>query len=487
MLAILSSIQCHYDEKLSLRRSPETRAVGVRSHRSLKATKGIARNEDQPAGVQSLASLTFVALVLIASGCSYMTTGGEVSFSNDGTIAAYVCAKQWDLPLPPEVPTIRSKLWVRWQKLDKPQDYLTAEIGVFGRDWGGWDVKNRVHLVFSPDNRYLAVVSPRHLVVIDCLAQQRRVLTAPDEVVTSLVWLDNDELAYASCSKSRDRGRVGTLTNFWRQGIDQSFEERALILSNENSGTCLEKGLGLSEWPREKWSPDRRFALFSAQGFRGELKLLDVLEGTATVVVPGGYSFEGISWKSDGSAAACVGYHRSAPMMAFLLDPRTGERQDFSKELNMAFGSDSRFSPPRIPPRWTPGDQYVIVNDSETGGCLVRPHPWAVIPVARRLIDHLGNDDSIVLAEEYKRQLPWIFWQPAEGWVRVWVQVQEQGYRRGIDYWVDYSGRMFVPAGDSSTPGHGWQITPDGKYVVKLEAHDKLTVRQLVLPTPRIQ
>ena len=174
-------------------------------------------------------------------------------------------------------------------------------------------------------------------------------------------------------------------------------------------------------------------------------------------------------------------------MMAFLLDPRTGEKQDFSKELNKAFGSNSRFSPPRIPRRWTPGDQYLIVNDSETGGCLARPHPWTLIPVARRLIDHLGNDDSIVLAEEYERQLPWIFWQPAEGWVRVWVQVQEQRYRRGIDYWVDYSGRMVVPAGDSSTPGHGWQITPDGKHEVNLERHDKLTVRRLVLPTLRIQ
>ena len=174
-------------------------------------------------------------------------------------------------------------------------------------------------------------------------------------------------------------------------------------------------------------------------------------------------------------------------MVAFVIDPRTGERQDCSEEFNKAFGSTGRFSPPRIPPLWTPGDQYVIANDSETGGCLVRPHPWKIIPVAKRLIDHLAKDSSIVLAEEYKNRLPWIFRQPAKDWVRVWVLLQEQGYRRAIDYWVDYSGRTFVPVEDSPTPGGGWKITPDGKHAVKLESHDKLIVRELSLPNLSIQ
>lgn len=483
----VTRIKSHYDEGLSLRRSSEIDPKVGQNNDSTCEKKALAPVRDRRWAGTFLRKLTIVWMVLAASGCSYMTSGGDVWFSEDGTMAVYVCARQWDLPLPPEVPTIRSKIWVRWCKLTKPRQYRTVEIGVFGKDWGGWDVKNRVHPIFSPDNRYLAVACPRQLVILDCLAQQRRILTGPDEVVTSLIWLDEGELAYASCTKSPGRRHVGTSTNFWRQGVDQSPEDRTLIFSHENSNSCPEKGLSLSEWPRERWSPDRRFVLFRAQGFRGDLTLVDVVEGTSRVIAAGGYNFEGISWKSDGSAAACVGFSTSVPMMAFLIDPRTDERQDFSEEFNKAFGSNSRFSAPRIPPQWTPGDQYLVVNDSETGGCLVRPHPWAIIPVAKRLVDHLTKDSSIVLAEEYRNRLPWIFWQPAKGWVRVWVQLQEQGYRRATEYWVDYSGRSFVPVEEPSAPGGGWKMTPDGKHAVKLERHDKLIVRALLLPNPSIQ
>jgi len=423
-----------------------------------------------------------LSTLLGASGCSYLTGGSEVSFSPDSTLAAYVWATQRDLPLPPECPTIRSKVWVRWCRLDKPREYHDSEIGVFGRDWGGWDVKNSVHAAFSPDNRYLAVACPRRLMLIDCETKERRILTGPEEVVTSLIWLDNDQLAYVACSRQTDGPKRPASVSFWRQAVFQSNDHRRPIFSETQAGSCPEKGLGVTGWPRERWSPDGKYVLFRTEGFRGDLKLLDVATGTAAVVAPRGYNFESISWKGDGSAAACVGFSRKAPMTAFVLDPRTGEKIDFSENFMKAFENDSEFSAPPLFRLWTPDDQYLVVNSASRGGCLVKPQPWELIPVAERFIDGLVKDGTHRLAEESSTRLPWVFWLPVKGWLRVWVQFVEPGYRRGMDFLVDYSGRTSAPLAESWAPGGSIFVTPDGKQVVKLESPEKLVIRELKLP-----
>jgi len=437
-------------------------------------------------GIPKWAALMFLLALVSLSGCSYLAGGGEVTLSTDGSLAAYISARQWDLPLPPECPTIRSTVRLRWCNLTRPEDYHEIEIGVFGRDWGGWNVKNRVHPVFSPDNRHLAVACPRRLRVVDCATRKERTLTGPREVVTSLMWLDKDVLAYASCCPDLKGQREKTPLNFWRQGVDQSYEERSLIFSQDQPSGCPGKGLGAIEWPMERWSPDGRFVLFSSEGYQGDLKLLDVASGTARVIASGGYTFQGISWKSDGSAAACVGFSRKAPVAAFVIDPRTGEKDDFSEDYQ-AFARDSGSSQPVLAGLWAPGDQYLVVNHLRMGGCLVSPRPWKLIPVAKLVIGELLKDRSLALAEDPNERLPWVFWQPVQGWVKVWVQFQEQGYRRGMDYVVDYSGRSRVLLGKSDAPGAGWKLTPDGERAVKLEPPDKVIVRGLTLPLPDSQ
>ncbi|MEW6533032.1 MAG: hypothetical protein AB1473_19535 [Thermodesulfobacteriota bacterium] len=422
-----------------------------------------------------------LGLVLAVSGCSLMTSGAEVTLSPDGTWAAYVCAEQWDLPLPPENPTIRSKILVRWCTLERPEDYQEVEIGVFGKDWAGWHVKNRVHLALSPDNRYVAVASPLDLRLIDCTTKTGRTLTGQGEIVTSFIWLDKERLAYASCQSDTAKQQTSR-TNFWQQGVDQSFHERRLIFA-EDSESCSERGLGSPEWPRERWSPDGAFVLFKTRAFRGELKLLDVATRTAKVIGSRDYNFEGISWKSDSSEVVCVGSKRGSPARAFLLNPRTLEEHDFSDEFNAAFVNDSGYRVPPIVPIWTPDDRYFIVNHSKKGGCLVSPRPWKVIPIARLLIDDIVRDRSLVLMEDTTKRPPWIFRQPAQGWVRVWVQFQEKGYPRGMDYLVDYSARVFVAFAESSSPGDGWKLTPNGKRAVRLASPCKLVVRAVSLPS----
>ena len=416
-----------------------------------------------------------------------MTGGADVSFSADGTLAAYSCAKRWDLPLPPETPTIRSRVWVRWCELSRPEAYHDIEIGVFGRDWGGWNVENLVHTAFSPDNRYLAVVSPRHLLLIDRETGEQRTLTHPDEVVTSLTWLDKQQLGFASCTPKTDAGKRSSVVHFWRQRISPSSSARELILSQERSDRCPDKGLGRHEWPRERWSPDGSFVLFSTESFPGDLMLLDVAAGTARSVALRGFRFEGISWKADGSAAACVGLSRKGSMIAFVIDPRTGEKVDFSDEFNGAFSEHPTVTAPSLARLWTPDNQFVIVNSLTKGGCLVKPRPWELIPTSRRFIDRIARDGSHVLAEDRHERAPWVFWQPTRGWVRIWVQFQEQGYRRGMDYLVDHSGRTLVPLNDSSAPGGECWITPDGNRVVTRDRTNKLVVRQLTVPSLSIE
>lgn len=419
---------------------------------------------------------------LSLTGCSYMTSGGEICLSPDGTWAAYVSARQWDLPLPPECPTIRSQIWIRWCKLDRPKDYQEVEIGVFGKEWGGWWPTNRVHSAFSPDNRHLAVACPRTLRVIDCATKAERIITGPDEPVTSVVWLDNDRFAYVSCSNVAQGKKRGSLIRFWQQHIDRDPSDRMLIFSHSEPHACLEKGLGSTEWPKERWSPDGKFVLFRGEGFRGDLNLLDVDAGTAKTIAPSGYRYEQISWKCDGSEAVCVGFKQTSPLVALVIDPRTGAKHDFSDEFNRAFRSDSQYSSPPMSRWWTPGDEYVIVNDPKMGGCLVSPRPWKLIPVAQLCVDRLTKEGLQVFAEGPGPKLPWIFRQPAAGWVRAWVQFQEPGYLRGKDYLVDYSGRLLVPVADSSAPGGGWKLTPDGKRAVKLEGAGNLLVREVTLP-----
>lgn len=231
-----------------------------------------------PQGVPAVRVGWMPVLLLSALGClsscSYIAAGADVCFSPDSSLVAYVCADQWDLPLPPEMPTIRSKVSLRWSRLNQPEDYQAADIGVFGRDWGGWFVVSRIHSAFSPDNRYLAVACPRQLRVLDCQTREQRALTGPGEVVTSLVWLTADRLAYASCFRDGSGERGAACTSFWQQKVDGSDFDRELIFSQQGPHCCPEKRLSVAEWPRERWSPDRRFVLFRAEGFRGDLTLL---------------------------------------------------------------------------------------------------------------------------------------------------------------------------------------------------------------------
>jgi len=241
--------------------------------------------------------------------------------------------------------------------------------------------------------------------------------------------------------------------------------------------------LGATSWPRERWSPDGAYVLFKTQGFRGDLKLLDVATGATRVIAPRDYNIEGISWKSDSSEVVCVGSKRGSPARAFVINPRTLEKQDFSAEFNTFFGSDSGDYSPNIAPIWTPGDQYFIVNGGRKGGCLVNPRPWKVIPVARLLIHELDREGPLVSAEQATVRLPWISWQPARGWVKVGVQIPDKGYLRRKEYLVDYSGRVFVPLDESPAPTSEWTITPGGKQAVGLANSGRLIVRGISLPS----
>jgi len=450
------------------------------SCRAFCRRRPLGRHSNHRAGYANLFTPMLVVLVMAVSGCSYMTLGPEISLSSDSTLAAYLCARQWDLPLPPECPTVRSKVWVRWCALDRPQDYQEVEIGDYGKDWGGWFVTNRIHYAFSPDGVRLAVASPRDLRVIHCATGTWRTLTGPDEVVTSFIWLDNEQLAYASCQIGTDKQRKSN-TYFYRQRIDQSSHERRLIFA-EDAGSFPEKGLGATEWPRERWSPNGVYVLYRTEGFRGDLKLLDVVAKTATVIAPRDYNFEGIAWKSDSSEAVCVGSKHGLPARAFLINARTLERHDFNEEFNAYFATDSKYYAPRIVSDWTPGDLYIIANDGKKGGCLVNPRPWKVIPIARVLIDRIVREGTLVLPEDQTVRLPWISWQPAKGWVTSSVAFLDKGYPRAMDFLVDYSGRFFVTLNESSMPGGGWKITPDGKRAVMLTSPDRLIVRELSLP-----
>jgi len=101
-------------------------------------------------------------ILALYAGCTYLSQSHVVEFSPDGRFFAYVIARQWDLPLPPEMPTIRSTVYVMWRALSEGSKTQRVKIDSFGREFGYWG-KDRVHLAFAPDSRHLSVVSPRRL------------------------------------------------------------------------------------------------------------------------------------------------------------------------------------------------------------------------------------------------------------------------------------------------------------------------------------
>ena len=96
---------------------------------------------------------TQVLIVMFAAigldGCMGGGSPGEIYFSPDESVIAYTNVKRIDLPLPPEMPTMHSTVYLRWCRSDSLKECRSIKIDSCGKAYGSF-VQNRFFIgVFS--------------------------------------------------------------------------------------------------------------------------------------------------------------------------------------------------------------------------------------------------------------------------------------------------------------------------------------------------
>ncbi|NOZ21963.1 MAG: hypothetical protein GXP25_12850 [Planctomycetes bacterium] len=384
---------------------------------------------------------------------------GRMWLSPDGKFVAYQWVERKDLPLPPEMPTVETKVYLRWCALAYPTKQQSLLMIDAGKKYRTVAAESLVNVVFSPDSKRMAVVTPERLMIVEVASDRRWDLDTPDQVITSLVWTGDDQVAYAA--HSNPRGFAGDKTDrtlYLRKAQDLKGVGAITLYSATYDGGSF--------WGIERWSPRGRYVIFRNQRHGADLRLFDASTKTITAFGAQNSYTVGVSWKPDESAAVCVSQviGGAGPCEALLLDPATGKTEDLTEHFAKAFGNDAL----DLPPLWTPDGRYVIVNTLKRGGCLVSPKPWKLVPVVELLLKKMGRANE---------QAGYIFPLLAKGWVRCWFS--------GTDYAVSYGGATSVTLGPADAPGAGWRMTPDGDAAVTVDRSGQILVRDFAVPTPK--
>jgi Tol biopolymer transport system component len=423
--------------------------------------------------------LLLIALFAVGglTGCSGEGSPGSLHFSPDGSIIAYTYVKRIDLPLPPELPTIYSTVYLQWCRSDQLKECRSLKIESYGKSYGSF-VQNAFLLMFSPDSKQLAVKSPRCLEVVDLATMTRRQLTGPDESVGSIGWLGNKEMVYSVFTKPATWEKsYGVTHRIFRHSIGEPSAKRSLLYEQTNY-----EGL-----QHDYVSPTGEHVVFMSQGYpKARFLSLNTQTGEVIALSKKFSQFQGVSWKPDGSCVFCLSSRE-----AVLWYPKEGRRIDLSEEYDNSF---RRFIPykPDIDERWTPDGEYIVINSSKTGGCLVRPGPWQVVPVGKRLMDHLEQVENLRVYRDSPDDYPYIFTQPYPGWTRVWIQIATEkkpempGQTVVLEprnYLVDDEAGRFLFMQSSDTPGSGWSLSPDGQKIVYFNRSLFLDEKHVSMPT----
>ena len=405
--------------------------------------------------------LLFAAVAVAGlTGCTGDGSPGGIYFSPDGSIIAYTYVKRIDLPLPPELPTIYSTVYLQWCRSDRLKECRTLKIDSFGKSYGSF-VQENFLLMFSPDSKQLAVKSPRYLEIIDLETMTRHRMTGPDEPVLSMGWLGNRDMVYSVFRESAaGKQSHGVTHQIFRHSVGEPPGKRLLLYEQKDyDGPC-----------HDSISPTGEYVVFMSQGYsKAHFILLNTRTAEVKALTEKPAQFQGASWKPDGSCVFCLSSNE-----ALLWYPKEGRKKDLSKDYDNSFRGSIQYGP-SIDGKWTPDGEYIVINSSKTGGCLVRPDPWHVVPVGKRLVSHLEETENLRVYLDSPDDYPYIFAQPYPGWTRAWIQLatekkSEMPGRTVVleprNYLVDYEAGRFLLTQPSDTPGGGWSLSPDGQKIV---------------------
>ena len=425
--------------------------------------------------------LQFIFAVLACAGsigCQGEGSPGPILFSPDGSIVAHTYVKRIDLPIPPEVPTLYSTVYLQWYHADQLKIPQSIKIDSYGKSYGSF-VQGQFRLLYSPDSRHIAVKSPRYLEVVDLETKKRHRLTGPDELVSSMGWLGNTEMVYVIYRESETKKHsYGRIRQIYRHPIADLPEKRQLLYEqNDYRGNY-----------HDYVSPTGEYVVFMSQGYSdGLFYLLNIQTMKVTPLNDKTAKCQGVSWKPDGSSVFLL-----SGKEALLHYPKEGRTKDISDDYDNTFCLHLEYAP-SIDNLWTPDSEYIVINSSKTGGCLVRPDPWRVVPIGKRLVKYL---EDVKHRRIYRNPLspdsyPYLFVQSYPGWVRLWIQLvtDKKPYLPGQtvvleaqNYLVDYEGKQILSMKPSDSPGGAWALTPDGKKMVYFNRSIFLDEKPVSLP-----
>jgi hypothetical protein len=406
------------------------------------------------------------------SGCMGDGSPGEIYFSPDESVVAYTYVKRIDLPLPPEMPTMHSTVYLQWCRSDNLKDCRSIKIDSYGKSFGSF-VQDRFLLAFSPDSKKVAVRSPRYLEIIDLETMDRLRLTDADEHVGNMGWLGNTEVVFSSYRESSagEHSR-GIAHRIFRQSVTDTPGKRLLLYEKKEYNGPY----------KDYISPNGEYVIFLSRGYSNSiLLLLNTRSGEVKHLTESEAQYQGVSWKPDSRCAFCL-----TGKEAFLWYTKESRKKDLSDAYNDSFRRYLEYEP-SIYDRWTPDGRYIIINSLKTGGCLVCPDPWHVVPIGKRLVAHVEQTGEVRPYRDTSEQSPYINPQPFPGWVNASIQVTT-GEKSGLpgrpvdimhrNYFVDDSAEHFlqIPFG-----GYG-VLSPNGKRIVFFNDSIYLDEKPVSLP-----
>ena len=377
------------------------------------------------------------AALLLACGCVVEPHNVQgPAFSPDGSVAAYVRRSTYYGSGPSRQPVA-----ICWRQVADPdvEHRATSVAETIGTSHGG-----RLDLVlrFSPDSWHLAVLTPGRLEVLEIAQAKLLPVGPPEQLITSVAWLEGQRLAYAAHGSRTGRRPIYSNRGIYIEPLGRPAERR-LVWSEQK----VAAGLELFEWPLEQWSPDGRWLVFQSPYEAGEFKALDVQAGQARSVAPcDGYTSQ-VAWRPDSSAFACFA---DRPVRAWAIEVDSGRVHEFTEPLREAIGND----PPQVAPLWSAEGRYVLVNSRTTPGRLIQPEPWECIALRSRLEPQFKVD---------RPERRWPYWTiyplPVRAWVAFWAP--------GANLWAcDYHGGHSFELSEDAW--HGWAMSPDGSHLVQV-------------------
>ncbi len=372
---------------------------------------------------------------------------GAAALSSDGQTVAYVSStgrKRMVMLLGHESPEpVDVACQLVWYSFDGDTEEKRVSLPGVRNVLGSYGTAR-----FSPDGRYLAVITRKSLHVVDVTDGTLWLLTDRNETPKSFAWRSPTELGFVT---------IGKISN-WDSTTDRrSWRWRAGTPAEEKEFVLREKKVALRPWSGSgRWSPDGRHVLLRHE-MPIELEkghshrrlvaheILDIETGVRRPAIEGddGYLIGSAAWRPDSSAILSLPGHGSIHQPADLTNPapafQAGIVDAASGELTVL---DDLLLPLLALPKasvkvdgWTAEGEYILVNAYPQGAMLVDPNAHTIRPVGGPLNPKPGSDE-IRRFHFYVLPTPGQLYATTGGGDEAWI--------------TDYQGRLIARIDDPS-------------------------------------